>query len=93
MLVVEQSAAARMAPAALEALGERQPLVVVALAAVADAGEAAPSEAQRLAERGWRTLFAGLVFTAGALTAAAPWLMQSSAAHVLLQALGCRSLV
>lgn len=46
-----------------------------------------------LAERGWRTLFAGLVFTAGALTAAAPWLMQSSAAHALLQSLGCRSMV
>ena len=46
-----------------------------------------------LADRGWRTLFASLIFLAGALTAAAPWLMHSDTAHAWLQALGCRTLL
>ncbi len=46
-----------------------------------------------LADRGWRSFFAGLIFLAGAVTAAAPWLAHSSTAHTWLQALGCRSLL
>lgn len=46
-----------------------------------------------LANRGWRTLFATLIFLAGAITAMAPWLVHSVGAHAWLQALGCRSLL
>lgn len=56
VLVIEQDAAAHMAPAALEAMGERQPLVILALAGAAAAGSADQRVALRLAERGQREL-------------------------------------
>ena len=46
-----------------------------------------------LTHRGWRTAVALLILLAGAVTAAAPWLMHSAGMHAWLQALGCRSLI
>lgn len=46
-----------------------------------------------LTDRRWRALSAALIFIAGAITAAAPWLAHNIGAHAWLQALGCRSLV
>lgn len=46
-----------------------------------------------LANRGWRTLLASLIFLAGAVTAMAPWLGHNIGVHAWLQALGCRSLL
>ena len=46
-----------------------------------------------LGHRGLRTGLAVTVFVAGALTAAAPWLMHAPGMHGVLAALGCRSLI
>lgn len=46
-----------------------------------------------MAHRGWRTAVALSILLAGAVTAAAPWLMHSVGMHAWLQALGCRSLI
>lgn len=47
---------------------------------------------QRLQRGGFRTAAGLLVLGSGVLTIAAPWLMQVSALHGVLEALGCRSL-
>lgn len=47
---------------------------------------------QRLQRGPWRRAAGGLVISAGALTIAAPWLIQMPAIHGVLNALGCRSL-
>ena len=48
---------------------------------------------QRLQRGGWRTAMAAMLLLSGALTIAAPWLMQVPALHAALEVLGCRSLV
>ena len=48
---------------------------------------------QRLQRGGWRTAMAATLLLSGALTIAAPWLMQVPALHAALETLGCRSLV
>jgi sulfite exporter TauE/SafE len=40
-----------------------------------------------------RHSFAFVIFMAGLITATAPWLMRSAAAHHVLESLGCRSLI
>ena len=47
---------------------------------------------QRLQRGGWRHAAGALVFAAGVLTVAAPWLMQVPALHGPLAALGCQAL-